>query len=41
MNTYNIELKVNGEWREAEVTATDTLLEVLRNNLEAVEVKNG
>ena len=41
MNTYNIEIKVNGEWREAEVTATDTLLEVLRSNLDAVEVKNG
>ena len=41
MNTYNIEVKVNGEWREAEVTATDTLLEVLRSNLDAVEVKNG
>jgi len=41
MNTYNIEIKVNGEWREAEVSATDTLLEVLRSNLDAVEVKNG
>jgi carbon-monoxide dehydrogenase small subunit len=41
MNTYNIEVKVNGEWREAQVTATDTLLEVLRSNLDAVEVKNG
>ena len=41
MNTYNIEVKVNGEWREAEVTATDTLLEVLRSNLNAGEVKNG
>jgi carbon-monoxide dehydrogenase small subunit len=41
MNTYNIEVKVNGEWRETEVTATDTLLEVLRSNLDAVEVKNG
>ena len=41
MNTYNIEVKVNGEWREAEVTATDTLLEVLRSNWDAVEVKNG
>ena len=41
MNTYNIKIKVNGEWQEAEVTATDTLLDVLRNNLDAVEVKNG
>ena len=41
MNTYNIEIKVNGEWREAAVTATDTLLEVLRSKLDAVEVKNG
>ena len=41
MNTYNIELKVNGEWREAEVTARETLLEVLRSKLDAVEVKNG
>ena len=41
MSTYNIEIKVNGEWRETEVTATDTLLEVLRSNLDAVEVKNG
>ena len=41
MNTYNIEIKVNGEWRDAEVSARDTLLEVLRSNLGAVEVKNG
>jgi len=41
MNTYHIEIKVNGEWREAEVTATDTLLDVLRSNFDAVEVKNG
>jgi aerobic-type carbon monoxide dehydrogenase small subunit (CoxS/CutS family) len=36
MKPYHIEIKVNGEWREAEVCATDTLLEVLRNNLDAV-----
>lgn len=41
MNTYHIEIKVNGEWREAEVTATDTLLDVLRSKFDAVEVKNG
>ena len=41
MNTYNIKIKVYGEWQEVEVTATDTLLDVLRNNLDAVEVKNG
>lgn len=41
MNTYDIKLKVNDEWQEAEVTATETLLEVLRSKLDAVEVKNG
>jgi aerobic-type carbon monoxide dehydrogenase small subunit (CoxS/CutS family) len=41
MNTYHIEIKVNGEWRKAEVTATDTLLDVLRSKFDAVEVKNG
>ena len=41
MNTYHIEIKVNGAWREAEVTATDTLLDVLRSQFDAVEVKNG
>ena len=41
MNTYDIKIKVNGEWRSAEVTATETLLEALRNRLDAVEVKNG
>jgi carbon-monoxide dehydrogenase small subunit len=41
MNTYDIKVKVNGEWRPAEVTATETLLEALRSKLDAVEVKNG
>jgi carbon-monoxide dehydrogenase small subunit len=41
MNAYHIEIKVNGEWRKAEVTATDTLLDVLRSKFDAVEVKNG
>ena len=41
MNTYEIKVNVNGEWYETEVTATETLLEVLRSKLDAVEVKNG
>ena len=36
-----IELKLNGEKRKAEVTAKETLLEVLRNRLMATDVKNG
>ena len=41
MNTYSIRIKVNNEWRTAEVTATETLLDTLRNKWRAVEVKNG
>lgn len=41
MKTYLIEIKLNGEWQKAEVTAKETLLEVLRNKLGATEVKNG
>lgn len=41
MNKYTIRVKVNKEWRTAEVTATETLLDTLRNQWRAVEVKNG
>lgn len=41
MKTYLIEIKLNGEWQKAEVTARETLIEVLRNKLGATEVKNG
>jgi len=41
MKTYVIEVKLNGEWKKAEVTARQTLLEVLRNKFGAKEVKNG
>ena len=41
MNRYSIRVNVNQEWRTAEVTATETLLDTLRNQWRAVEVKNG
>ena len=41
MKTYEIEIKLNGERHEVEVTARETLLEVLRNRLGATDVKNG
>jgi len=41
MKAYEIEIKLNGEWRKAEVTARETLLSTLRNKLGATEVKNG
>ncbi len=41
MKTYPIEININGQWRKAEVTARDTLLDALRGNLGAFEVKNG
>lgn len=41
MKIYLMEIKLNGEWQKVEVTARQTLLEVLRNKLEAKEVKNG
>jgi carbon-monoxide dehydrogenase small subunit len=34
-------IKLNGEWRSVDVTAGETLLEVLREKLGAKEVKNG
>lgn len=41
MKTYDIEIKLNGEWHRVEVMAQETLLSVLRDKLEATEVKNG
>jgi len=41
MKTYPVEINVNGEWRKAEVTAHDTLLDALRDSFGALEVKNG
>jgi len=41
MNKYSIRVRVNRQWRTAEVTATETLLDTLRNRWRAVEVKNG
>ncbi len=41
MSTYEIKVKVNDQWLETQVSATETLLEVLRGKLDAVEVKNG
>ena len=41
MKTYLIEITVNGQRRKVEVTARETLLDVLRNRLGATEVKNG
>jgi carbon-monoxide dehydrogenase small subunit len=41
MKTYSIEINVNGERQKAEVTAQDTLLDVLRDSFGAFEVKNG
>lgn len=41
MKTTNIEINLNGEWYKVEVTARETLLDVLRNKLGATEVKNG
>jgi carbon-monoxide dehydrogenase small subunit len=41
MAKYNIEVEVNGQIRAAEVGATETLLDTLRNRFSAVEVKNG
>jgi aerobic-type carbon monoxide dehydrogenase small subunit (CoxS/CutS family) len=41
MNKYSIRVRVNKEWLAAEVTATETLLETLRNKWRGVEVKNG
>lgn len=41
MKIYQIEIKLNGEWRKAQVTVRETLLDVLRDKLGAKEVKNG
>ncbi len=41
MKTYEIEISLNGERQKAKVTVQETLLEVLRNKLGAMEVKNG
>jgi carbon-monoxide dehydrogenase small subunit len=41
MKVYQIEMEVNGEWRKTEVSAGETLLQVLRNRLGARDVKNG
>ena len=41
MKTYLIEITVNGQRQKVEVTARETLLDVLRNRLGATEVKNG
>lgn len=41
MKTYLIEIKLNRELKKVEVTAQETLLEVLRNKLGAIDVKDG
>ena len=41
MKTYPLAFRLNGEMREAEVAAHETLLDLLRNRLGAKEVKNG
>jgi carbon-monoxide dehydrogenase small subunit len=41
MKAYLIEITLNGEKRKVEVTTRETLLDVLRNKLDATEVKNG
>ncbi|MBW2030466.1 MAG: (2Fe-2S)-binding protein [Deltaproteobacteria bacterium] len=41
MKTHELELIVNGERFEIRVTARETLLQVLRERLDATEVKNG
>jgi carbon-monoxide dehydrogenase small subunit len=41
MKTYPVEINLNGEWQTAEVTARDTLLDLLRDQFGAFEVKNG
>jgi carbon-monoxide dehydrogenase small subunit len=41
MKTYEIEIRLNGTSRRVEVTARETLLDVLRNKLGATDVKNG
>jgi len=41
MELYAIELRLNGQPRKASVTVADTLLDVLRTQLGAHDVKNG
>lgn len=41
MKTYSVEIIMNGESRKVDVAAHETLLDVLRNKLGAIEVKNG
>ena len=41
MKTYPIEINVNGKRLKAEVTARQTLLDTLRDQLGAYDVKNG
>jgi carbon-monoxide dehydrogenase small subunit len=41
LNTYRIEIKINGELCSVEVRTLETLLEVLRNRLGMTDVKNG
>jgi carbon-monoxide dehydrogenase small subunit len=41
MGSHSIAISVNGQWMKAEVSALDTLLEVLRNRFGALDVKNG
>lgn len=41
MKTYTVEININSQWQKAEVTAQDTLLDVLRDRFGAFEVKNG
>ncbi len=41
MSKYTINIKLNGTWRSAEVSAAETLLSALREKMNAFEVKNG
>ena len=41
MKTYQIQITLNGERHKVDVTALETLLDVLRNKLGATDVKNG
>ncbi len=41
MGSYSIAISVNGQWMKTEVTALDTLLEVLRSKFGALDVKSG
>ncbi len=41
MKTYQIQIILNGEQREVDVAARETLLDVLRDKLGATDVKNG